>query len=546
MEPIKSSDQALGLSSSNPPPAQPEALSPKQSAMILLGLFLGIVLEALDTNVLNPAMKTIVSDLHSRQSMIGWVFAAYMLTLTVMTPLYGRLSDMYGRMPFYLGGMALFMLGSILSGLSQNIYHLIAFRALQGLGAGAMMPIAIALGQTVFPAYQRGKIQGAISMAFGVASIVGPTVGGFITQKLSWHWLFYMNLPFGILATILLYTNLPAHARKGFPNIQKKIDYLGAISLILFAGCLMLGFSIGSAREVGFYSLKTLLIFSVSLIALIAFFVVETRTALPLIPLHLFQNKTFSLSILAVFLSGIILPAILIYFQLFLQEALQKTSTQSGLLATPGMMAVVLGSFLCGRAIGRRIQKYKYIAIFASTLMLISIGMLFWVNIHTSTLYLVVSIVLFGFATGSTFPLYGLVISNSVERQYLGVSFGLLAFFRNLGSALSAAVLGSAYGKKLAVGLSLQLSQTLSPKQLTQISIEKLLQDETRATWLKSLGDSLADQQLKSVVVSAVQTSIVDAIHVVWYSTLLVALCFLLVNLALPNKKLVLTLPKKV
>src|SRR5436190_22013251 len=184
-------------------------MTKRQSTLVMFGLLLGILLEALDGTIVGTAMPKTAADLGGL-SLLGWVFSAYLLTSTVTTPLYGKLSDMYGRLTFYLAGMTIFMFGSVASGMATDMTWLIIFRGVQGLGAGAMMPIAIAIAQTVFPPQDRGKLQGALSGAFGIASVVGPTLGGFITENLDWRWIFYINIPFGILAAWLLYTNLPA------------------------------------------------------------------------------------------------------------------------------------------------------------------------------------------------------------------------------------------------------------------------------------------------------------------------------------------------
>src|SRR4051812_37076147 len=246
-------------------------MTKRQSTLVMIGLLLGILLEALDGTIVGTAMPKIAADLGGL-SLLGWVVSAYLLTSTVTTPLYGKLSDLYGRMPFYLAGMTIFMVGSVASGLAGDMTWLIIFRGVQGLGAGAMMPIAIALAQTVFPPQDRGKLQGALSGAFGISSVVGPTLGGFITDNLDWRWVFYINIPFGILAALLLYTQLPAEARGRFgEGARQAVDFLGAATLTIFSTALLLGFIWGGDTTIGWSAVQTVAAFVVAAVGLVAF-----------------------------------------------------------------------------------------------------------------------------------------------------------------------------------------------------------------------------------------------------------------------------------
>src|SRR5690349_12436473 len=344
-------------------------MTKRQSTLVMIGLLLGVLLEALDSTIVGTAMPRVVADLGGF-SQLSWVFSAYLLTSTVSTPLYGKLSDMYGRMPFYLAGMILFMLGSIAGGLAQDMLQLIICRGVQGLGAGAMMPIAIALGQTVFPPAERGKIQGAISGAFGLAAVLGPTLGGLITDHLSWRWVFYINVPVGIAAAILLFANVPASGRR---NATQRgaggVDYLGAVTLTVFATALMLGFIWGGDATLGWTAGQTLGTFGVALLGLIGFLVAERRAADPIVPLPAFRNRTFTVSVLTSMLTGGAMLATLSYLPIFVQGVLGSSATDSGAVTTPMMIALVIGSTIAGRTVGRRVQRYKGMALFAGAAM---------------------------------------------------------------------------------------------------------------------------------------------------------------------------------
>ena len=243
----------------------------------------------------------------------------------------------------YLGGMTIFMIGSIASGMAQDMTALIVFRGLQGLGAGAMMPVAIALAQTVFPMSERGKIQGAISGAFGLASVIGPTLGGFITDNLNWRWIFYINLPVGILATVILYLNLPEAARRNvMVSGARAVDFLGAIALTVFSTAVLLGFIWGGNWPSAGRASQTILAFAVAAVGLVGFLVAEQRALTPIIPLATFRNRTFAVSIGTGFLLGGAMFAVLSYLPLFVQGVQGSSATDSGAITTPMMIALVI------------------------------------------------------------------------------------------------------------------------------------------------------------------------------------------------------------
>ncbi len=496
-------------------PSDP-SLSKKQSAFILTGILLGILLEALDTTVVNTALRTILTELGGQKTMLGWVVGAYLLMITVTTPIYGRLSDLYGRMPFYLGGMALFMLGSTLSGFSRTVPQLIGFRALQGLGAGAMMPLSIALIQTVFPKNKQGKIQGMMPLAFGVAIMFGPTLGGFITDHLGWRWLFFLNLPFGLLAIMLLYKYLPLHARQQSERPSTTLDSVSVVLLLLSSSSLVLGFLFVEILHLPWASWRTLLMFAGAILLTGLFVVRNQKQPTPLIPMALFRNFSFSLSIVGAFLtSGILLWNIAIYIPVFMQTVLKVSPTQSGLTITPMMVGMLVGSFTCGRLFGRAIKQPKILALISSVFVLTGMGFLTMLTLQSTKASVIVYTILTGVGIGMSMPLYGLLAANSVEKRNIGLSFGLLAFFRNFGGAFSTAFFGSIFG------LALFQSQKLHA-----------------ASMIPQGFSGTADKTLEVLFTF-------QAVHQVFLIGLGIAVLAFFINLCLPRKRIDLTQPNQ-
>lgn len=515
-------------------------LTPRQTLFVVLGLLLGVLLEAIDSTIVNNTMPAIVEKLGGTPQMQSWVISAYLLMMTMTTPIYGRLSDLYGRMPFYLGGMILFMLGSLLSGASHSISQLIIFRGMQGLGAGAMMPIAVAIGQTLFPAEKRGKFQGAVSGAFALASIFGPILGGLIVKKLNWRWLFYLNLPFGVLALLILYTFLPPSVRKSSSSAHApKIDYLGAVLLSTFTASFMLFFTLGSDSEAGFLSIKSIGCLMIAVFSMLFFILVERRAEQPIVPFELFKNTTFMLSVSSVFSLGGIMFAMVVYIPQYFQFVKAYTPSYSGALMTPMMICMVSGSLFSGRSLGRIIYRYKLLALTAASFLLIAMFSCIFFRSGTPLPFIIVAMCLFGFGMGVTFPLYGIVIANSIDKQMIGSAFGVLAFFRHMGATIFTAVFGAIYGTRLGFELKKQLGSFLPSLGGDYFSVKHLVGKEALhhiQTTLTKLGMS---PQLAIRILASHRVAVERSIPVVFMAALMVAFILLFLSLYLTDKKII-------
>lgn len=411
-------------------------ISPKQKIMVMIGVMLAMLLSALDQTIVSTAMPRIVRELNGLEH-LSWVFTSYLLAATVIVPIYGKLSDIYDRKYFILGAVAVFLLGSILSGLSQNMIQLIIFRAIQGLGGGAIFANAFAVIGDLFPPSERGKWQGMFGGVFGLASVIGPTVGGWLTDNASWRWNFYVNVPVGIIALLVigfLMPNVKSHIR------ERSIDYLGAIFITSGLVALLLALVWGGSQY-DWISVPIAAMFSIAIISLGTFVWLETKVKEPLLPMELFKNSIFSVSMIATFLTGLGMFGAILYIPLFAQLALGVSATNSGAIITPMTLGIVAGAVVTGQLISR-IGKYKIMAIFGLALSTFAFFLLSRMDISTTQGELVLKMILMGVGLGVTFPIFNLVVQNAFDHSKLGVVTASTQLFRSIGGTVGTAVLG--------------------------------------------------------------------------------------------------------
>jgi EmrB/QacA subfamily drug resistance transporter len=395
-----------------------------------------MLLAALDQTVVGTALPRIVSQLGGLDH-YAWVVTAYLLASTVSIPLYGKLSDIYGRRPFFIGGMVIFLIGSALAGTSQNMTELILYRGLQGLGAGALMPIAMAIIGDIFPPSERGKWQGLIVAVFGLATIIGPILGGWITDNWGWRWVFYVNMPVGAIAILTAGLVLPRLVRR----TQHTIDYLGAITLIAWSVPLLLAFSwAGTQYAWGSWQVVGLFIFSA--VMLITFVWLETRAAEPIITPRLFKNSIFLVSSIAMFLLSAGMFGAILYLPLFVQGVLGDSATNSGVVLTPMMIGFMFSSILGGQILSRT-GRYKLLAIFGFIVAAIGMFLLSRMVATTSEGEVVRNMIVTGLGLGVMMSLFTIVVQNAFPFRLLGEVTASLTFFRSIGSTLGVAVMGT-------------------------------------------------------------------------------------------------------
>ena len=404
--------------------------------VVLVALMLAMLLGALDQTIVATALPRIASDLHGL-SQLSWVATAYLLTSAVSMPLYGKLGDMFGRKKILQTSIIIFLIGSALCGLSQNMGELIFFRALQGIGAGGLFTLILAVVGDMIPPRQRGRYQAYFGAVFGVASIAGPLLGGFFTDNLSWRWIFYINIPLGFLALFAIATrlHLPVHHNK------HKIDYLGAALLGTSAACLLL-LTVWGGVTYPWASPQIIWMGIASFITAVAFVIRERFAAEPILPLRLFKNDIFTVSTILSFFVGFVMFGAIIFIPEYQQIVRGYSPIKSGLLLLPLVGGLLVGVMTSGRLITRW-GRYRFFPIAGSILVIFGIWLFSHISLSTSQLTLSIWMVVLGLGIGPFMQTTTLAAQNAVAREDLGTTTSTVTFARTIGSALGAAIFGA-------------------------------------------------------------------------------------------------------
>ncbi|HEX5502338.1 MAG TPA: MDR family MFS transporter [Thermomicrobiales bacterium] len=483
----------------------------RRLVMVVVGVMLGMLLSALDQTVVGTAMPRIIGDLNGLEH-YAWVFTAYMLASTVMVPIYGKLSDIYGRRLFFVGGMAIFLVGSALSGMSQNMTQLILFRAIQGLGAGAMMPIAQAIIGDVFPPSERGKWQGVMMAVFGLATIIGPTLGGWLTDNWGWRWVFYVNMPVGVIAIATAGVFLPGHSR----HRAHQIDYLGSAALIAATVPLLLAFSwAGTQYAWGSAQIVGLLVFAAVMTAV--FLVLETRAAEPIIGPSLFKNSIFTVSVIATFLVSVGMFGATMYLPLFVQGVIGTSATASGAVLTPMMLGFMVSSVIGGQLMSRT-GKYRVLALIGFAVAAFGMVLLARMDVTATNALVVRNMVIVGLGIGVMMSLFTIIVQNAFPYRQLGEVTANLSFFRSIGGTIGVAVLGTVmtnrFQNTFAGNLSPALKQAVPPDRLAALQNPQVLLSPAATEQIKHAFDAFGPQgqALFAQLMLAIRESLATAI----------------------------------
>jgi EmrB/QacA subfamily drug resistance transporter len=467
-------------------------LSRRRKALITLATLIGTFLAALDSTVVGTAMPTVIGELGGL-SLYPWVFASYLLAATVTGPVFGRLSDTYGRKPIYLTGIFLFLLGSMLAGTSETMAGLIAFRTLQGLGAGAVQPVAITIVGDIFELESRARVQGLFGAVWGISAVLGPAVGGLLTDYISWRWVFYINLPFGLAAAALLAATLT----ENFERRPRTIDYLGT-SLLIF-GLVTVLFSLLGGGVAPFLSAPML--FFVGAAALMLFVAVERRAEDPVVPMGLFGERIFAVAVLGNLALGGMLFGISVYVPLFVQGALAGTAVTAGTVVAPISIGWPVGSFIGGRMILR--SGYRKTLLVGSFFVVLGAGLCVPMNEATPLLYVVVAVFVIGLGLGFSSTSYLISIQNAVPWRRRGIATSSIVFFRTVGGSIGVAVMGAllnislgsryeAAVEKVSAGDAGLARLLADPNALLQPALREQIPDASYAELASSLAAALS------------------------------------------------------
>src|SRR5213595_72909 len=435
-----------------------EGLTGRALTTVFVALMLGMFLAALDQTIVSTALPTIVGDLGGLNH-FSWVVTSYLLASTVSTPLYGKIGDMRGRKPVFMAAILIFLAGSMLAGLSQSMGELIGFRALQGIGAGGLMVGAQAIIADIVPPRERGRYMGLIGSVFAVASVAGPLLGGFLVDNLSWRWVFYVNMPVGALAIVIVATRLHLHT----PSIRHEIDYRGAALLSGAVAALILLTTWGGTTYP--WGSATILGLGIAGVVLLAAFVWwEGRAREPIIPLTLFRSRVFSVANAMGFTIGMAMFGAIIFIPLFLQLVYGATPTSSGLRILPLMAGLLTAAIASGRAISR-IGRYKVFPIAGTATLVVGMYLLSLLRVGTAPWLASVYMLVVGVGIGLVMQVLVLVVQNDARPQEIGVATSTATFFRSVGGSFGVAIFGAIFASRLAA--QIEQLPVRTAKQLT-------------------------------------------------------------------------------
>jgi EmrB/QacA subfamily drug resistance transporter len=477
-------------------PAPPAPLSHRQILIAFSGLVLAMLLAALDSTIVSTALPTIVGELGGLER-LAWVVTVYLLAQTIVTPIYGKLGDLYGRKIVLQSAIVLFLIGSALCGVSQNLTQLILFRAIQGLGGGGLIVTTQAVVGDIVPPRDRGRYQGIFGAVFGLSSIAGPLLGGYFTTHLSWRWIFYVNLPVGIGALVVLAATLPSLERR----VVRSIDYAGAALLAVVLSSITLLADVGGTSY-SWSSPLTMGLIAVSVLALVLFTMVERKATEPMLPLHLFRQQTFVITSTVGLIVGFALFGSVTYFPLYLQVVKGVTPTGSGMQMVPMMGGMLVTSIMSGQLISRT-GRYKVFPLLGTAVMTAGLFLLSRLTPSSSNALAAMLMLILGVGLGMVMQVLVIAVQNDVEYRDLGVATSGATLFRLIGGSLGTAILGAIFAGRLSDNLSRLLPAGAAPHN---VSVQALLRlpPAARTGYSEAFTAALGSVFLVATVVCAI------------------------------------------
>lgn len=512
-------------------------LSPSAKRMVIAGTMLALFVSAINQTVVSTALPRIIGELGGL-SLFSWVFTSYMLTSTAGVPLFGKLSDLYGRKPFLIAGILIFMATSAAAGASQSIEQLIVFRGLQGLGAGMIMANSFAVIGDLYPPAERGKYQGLFSGVFGIASVLGPTLGGTLTDHVSWRAVFYINIPFGIAALAVLWVGFPW---KHPGEREHPIDYAG-VALLASAVVALLLALVWAGDQYAWASPQIFGLFAIAATLTVLFVLAEARAADPVLPLSLFRNRVFVVASVVTLVSGIAMFGTITFMPMYLQGVLGASATNSGIVTSPMMLGMVVASAIAGQVTSRT-GRYRVLVLAGSAVLVGGMFMLSTFSPDTTWTMAIAAMIIVGFGMGASMPILGLAMQNALPYRLLGVASSSSQFFRQIGGTLGVAVFGTLVTTRLHENLQRDIPPDVraqTPPQLLgaleepQVLLSPRALDRLEAAF----GQLPGGPALFDAAIGAMRSSLSDAVTLVFLIGAFVAIAALAMSFFLPEAPL--------
>ncbi|HLZ22379.1 MAG TPA: MDR family MFS transporter [Ktedonobacterales bacterium] len=469
-------------------------------AGVLVALMLTMLLAALDQTIVSTALPKIIQDLNGFDR-YTWVVTAYLLAETTVIPILGKLSDQFGRKWFLVAGVVIFLLGSMLSGTSTTMNQLIIYRGIQGIGAGFLFALIFTLIGDIFTPAERARWQGLFSGVFALASVIGPTLGGWISDTTTWRWVFYVNVPLGIVALLLLIFRLPANISARSTRFTgmaavRRIDFAGAITASAATVCLLLGLTWGG-QTYPWVSPQVIGTLGGGAALFVAFYLIERRAKEPILPLDLFRNRIFTAGAFLSLLVGVALFAVVIYLPLFIQGVLGQSATNSGVVITPLTLTMAIGSALVGQLI-YKIGRYQFLSIIGAIIMTFGVFLMSQMNTTTGLGEVTRNMIVVGIGLGMLQPVLTLAVQNAIPRTRLGVGTSAVTYLRTMGQTLGTAIIGTIVNNTITTQLAINLpanAHRLPPALLSAATNERALTDPAYRTQVTHIATQAALKQ---------------------------------------------------